>query len=223
MLRRVGIVAALVGSALVLSGCGADKEPAAVAVTPGAPVPSPSWTPPPAGMWTESDLAEGREVPPEEMDRLRPLPEVPEEPETITHNTERGAKDAALYFARLISISMERGETEHIEALVADTCHNCSNLDKAMKELAESTRLPRCKGHDFSVTDVVPGTGEIPYYDLEVLRETHSCVEFIHSKNIVDDKVDKTVKKNWYTVRYIDGKWTPYDLSLGGKPTNAEN
>ncbi len=218
MLRRVGIVAALVSSALLLSGCGGDKEPAAVAVTQAMPVPSPSWTPPPAGMWTESDLAEGREVPPEEMDRLRPLPEVPEEPETITHNTEQGAKDAVVYFARLASASIAHADVELLGPLMNDSCSNCSDVYEALKTFSNSSQRFRCKPGNISIKESEVGPGDILFYVMRVGYQKNECVELdsktgVIQNNQVDDSGDR-----WFAVQYIDGEWRPLLISLTEKP-----
>ncbi|MDO4606845.1 MAG: DUF6318 family protein [Bowdeniella nasicola] len=223
MLRRVGIVAALVGSAVLLSGCGGDKEPAAVAVTPGAPVPSPSWTPPPAGMWTESDLAEGREVPPEEMDRLRPVIEIPQEPATMTHNTEQGAKDAAEYLAWTVAASVERGDPSLLEEYVSDSCMNCASVHEVVKRIAESPQRARCGKHSISVGKVVAGTGEVPFYDVEIKDEDKACLSFNLDNNLVEKEYPDEMVSSWYVVQYLDGKWVPYNISLTERPVYESN
>lgn len=223
MLRRVGIVAALAGGALVLSGCGSEKEPAAVAVTPGTPVPSPSWTPPPAGMWTESDLAEGREVPPEEMDRLRPVIETPEEPETITHNTEKGAKDTVEFLAQLIVAANERGEPELLDKYMTDTCFNCKELYNSISRTAAKSTRARCRSHSIRTSKIEEGQGEVPYYELEVAHADRTCLSFDSNSNVIKQEHADEEDKLWYVVQYLDGKWTPYLLSMTEKPDYADN
>lgn len=218
--KRAAVILS-VSSALLLSGCSSEKEPTAVAVTQAMPVPSPSWTPPPAGMWTESDLAEGREVPPEEMDRLRPLPEVPKEPDTITHNTEQGAKDAALYFAQVVFAAVAHADATLIEPLLYEYCDNCSDVYEAIKSWSNGDRRFRSRLPEFSITESEPGAGDVPYYVVGVRVSRHAPVELSKSTNVIE-KIENVGSVKWFTVQYLDGKWRPFEMSLNEKPDYEE-
>ena len=223
MLRRVGIVAALVGSALVLSGCGADKEPAAVAVTPGAPVPSPSWTPPPAGMWTESDLAEGRKVPPEEMDRLRPLPEVPEEPETITHNTEQGAKDAAMYVADLYAAAAQHLDPNLVAVFDDPSCKNCADLRESIVAAKHEIPMPRCLQAAYEIAEIYEIPAEVPFYQIALRVPESNCYGYDLEKSVIKSHIASNEKLLWWEMQYVDGKWRPYYVALNGRVNYEED
>lgn len=155
-----------------------------------------------------NDLEVGRVVPQEELERLMPLSDVPEEPVTIEQATEQGAKDATLYFAELSQIAHQKRSSDVLKRIDWPLCRNCSDLmaaaDNPDRDFAVYWEKPQLR-----IAEIEKYPDAYPFYRARVdiswkrLVTTDLQTDQIRSDKVPDDR------KLYYGVTFYDGRWRP--------------
>lgn len=164
-----------------------------------------------------NDLEVGREVPSEELERLMPPLEIPDEPATIEQATEQGAKDAALYFAQLSQVAHQRRSSEALKSINWDQCGNCSALMEAIDSPGASSAV-YSKSLQKHVVEIERYPDTYPVYRARVDTSWARLVLVDLETNKIEINDSAVDSQLYYGVTFYDGRWRPLYMNMTEEP-----